>query len=56
MVSLPPWLVLSGGPRGALLVAERSNRPQNTRLRHPTRIGVEYAPNGLDQPELLRWL
>jgi len=29
-------------------VAEQLNRPQNTRSRHPTRIWVEYAPNGLD--------
>ncbi len=44
LVSLAPWLVLSGRPRGALRVADRPNRPQNTRLRHLAGIWVEYPP------------
>jgi hypothetical protein len=56
VVSLPSWLVPPGPSRGAIRAANRPNRPQNTRLRHPTRIRVEEAPNGLDQPGRPRYV
>ena len=50
LVSLAPWLVLSGPSRGALRVAERPREPRATGLPPLFSDSARIGPNGLDQP------